>query len=637
MTKESSEKRSEESHPPEIDKNKNGGKLDAKSKFFRRFRLTRSKSRQAADQKDQDHPRIRRSNSLTQLPEPKYSVQDWLIKRRAVADEELYVGNTLMKQKQRLWVRTGNSENRGSDKSCSLPAGNRMPETSDIEQILCRAARIRRRRDRSRSNDPLKKSECLQSSTNQITADSESENYGSSNTLHSSTQISEDSFILSKKWRMHLNPEAGSISTDYDPNSSTIGESQSASSGYWSRGEKEEDNINQKAAEKTPLDLDLEQIRPESLRLPEQTHVHRTQHEQISQNQLGASRKDEGYFYVALVGDNSNADEQASRKSSLNSSYRVHSGYCESEEAEVAERRRRTRECYAKLQQRRQSNDSLSSSCIVQSRPLRSSSMPKKSSPKIQSDDVKVEKMEDKDEWKITIKISCSQNGNDKNAEQLNSSSTEKCVPSVDSSTATVTQKQETQTQTSRCESPARSESPLVVKWETPAAAPIIKTSKDVFSPGSNDQETSRKQNYTRPKITTVLPTLPTRPRFLTKIAPPALAPAASSPPSIASSRYQRKRTDFKSVLNQWQERASLSRSQSFDQMPQESQEASSSLTRNFSKRAEAPSEKSPITRLAPISSSFSPSRPIGRCSSNTALYRSSYRPGIPTGWRQPH
>jgi hypothetical protein len=130
----------------------------------------------------------------------------------------------------------------------------------------------------------------------------------------------------------------------------------------------------------------------------------------------------------------------------------VHSGYCESEEAEVAERRRRTRECYAKLQQRRQSNDSLSSSCIVQSRPLRSSSMPKKSSPKIQSDDVKVEKMEDKDEWKITIKISCSQNGNDKNAEQLNSSSTEKCVPSVDSSTATVTQKQETQTQTSRCE-----------------------------------------------------------------------------------------------------------------------------------------------------------------------------------------
>ena len=58
-----------------IIKNKNGGKLDAKSKFFRRFRLTRSKSRQAADQKDQDHPRIRRSNSLTQLPEPKYSVQ----------------------------------------------------------------------------------------------------------------------------------------------------------------------------------------------------------------------------------------------------------------------------------------------------------------------------------------------------------------------------------------------------------------------------------------------------------------------------------------------------------------------------------------------------------------------------------
>ena len=139
---------------------------------------------------------------------------------------------------------------------------------------------------------------------------------------------------------------------------------------------------------------------------------------------------------------------------SLTFIFRVHSGYCESEEAEVAERRRRTRECYAKLQQRRQSNDSLSSSCIVQNRPLRAStsSVPKKSSPKIQSDDVKVEKMEDKDEWKITIKISCSQNGNDKNAEESPVSSTEKCVSSVDSSTATVTEKQETQTQTSRCE-----------------------------------------------------------------------------------------------------------------------------------------------------------------------------------------
>ncbi|CAG5113430.1 Oidioi.mRNA.OKI2018_I69.chr2.g7540.t2.cds [Oikopleura dioica] len=560
MTVESSEKRDEEkSQPPEIDKNKNSAKFDAKSKFFRRFRLTRSKSRQAADQnRDQDHPRIRRSNSLTQLPEPKYSVQDWLIKRRAVADEELYVGNTLMKQKQRLWVKTG-GENRGSEKSCSLPAGNRLPESSDIEQILCRAARIRRRRDRSRSNDPLKKSEGLQSSTNQITADTESENYGSSNTLHSSTQISEDSFILSKKWRMHLNPEAGSISTDYDPNSSTIGES--ASSGYWSRGEKETDK--EEIPEKTPLDLDLEKIRPESLRLPEQMRVHRTQHEQISQNHIG-SRKDEGYFYVALVGDNSNADEQASRKSSLNSSYRVHSGYCESEEAEIAERRRRTRQCYAKLQQRRQSNDSLSSSCVVPvaNGPRRSNSAQvKRSSPKIQSEDVKVEKVDNKDEWKITIKISCSQNNNseeNKSDKELEKSSTEKSVAHADAMTATVTQKQETQTQTSRCESPTRSDSPLVVKWQTSPAAPIIKTSKDVFTP--NSTSTPKKEAFSRPKVTTVLPSLPTRPSFLSKIAPPTTSPA--SKPILErpiTSRFQRKRTDFKSVLNQWQERASLS------------------------------------------------------------------------------
>ena len=93
---------------------------------------------------------------------------------------------------------------------------------------------------------------------------------------------------------MHLNPEAGSISTDYDPNSSTIGES--ASSGYWSRGEKETDK--EEIPEKTPLDLDLEKIRPESLRLPAQMRVHRTQHEQISQNHIGTVHISYATFFL---------------------------------------------------------------------------------------------------------------------------------------------------------------------------------------------------------------------------------------------------------------------------------------------------------------------------------------------------
>ena len=96
---------------------------------------------------------------------------------------------------------------------------------------------------------------------------------------------------------MHLNPEAGSISTDYDPNSSTIGES--ASSGYWSRGEKETDK--EEIPEKTPLDLDLEKIRPESLRLPEQMRVHRTQHEQISQNHIGMVHISYATFFLVKI------------------------------------------------------------------------------------------------------------------------------------------------------------------------------------------------------------------------------------------------------------------------------------------------------------------------------------------------
>lgn len=96
---------------------------------------------------------------------------------------------------------------------------------------------------------------------------------------------------------MHLNPEAGSISTDYDPNSSTIGES--ASSGYWSRGEKETDK--EEIPEKTPLDLDLEKIRPESLRLPEQMRVHRTQHEQISQNHIGTVHISYATFFLVKI------------------------------------------------------------------------------------------------------------------------------------------------------------------------------------------------------------------------------------------------------------------------------------------------------------------------------------------------
>ena len=127
---------------------------------------------------------------------------DWLRRRKrpeaensAQKLEEMYVGNTLLKQKPRLRVRNANltgpdqtpsstdpanNSNTPSRKANSLPSNNfklnpsttttsqpayesdltRVASTdqahrSDMEQVLYRAARLRRRRDRSKSNETI--------------------------------------------------------------------------------------------------------------------------------------------------------------------------------------------------------------------------------------------------------------------------------------------------------------------------------------------------------------------------------------------------------------------------------------------------------------------------------------------------
>jgi hypothetical protein len=177
------------------------------SQFFRRFRLsakTRSKYRSE----------LRRSNSLLDLRSTNSDQSDivehqvekslaissleWLRRRKQRCDaelsqklEEMYVGNTLLKQKPRLRVRNANlttvdpahhSQSQFSPRNAnSLPTNppvdfdlERVPSTeqqrSDMEQVLYRAARLRRRRDRSKSNE----------TTNQTNRRSKSENHQAS-------------------------------------------------------------------------------------------------------------------------------------------------------------------------------------------------------------------------------------------------------------------------------------------------------------------------------------------------------------------------------------------------------------------------------------------------------------------------
>ena len=181
------------------------------SQFFRRFRLsakTRSKYRSE----------LRRSNSLLDLRSTNSEQSDiaeqqvekslavssleWLRRRKQRCDaelsqklEEMYVGNTLLKQKPRLRVRNANlttadpatphnSQSQFTPRNAnSLPSNppvdgdfdlERVPSTeqqrSDMEQVLYRAARLRRRRDRSKSNE----------TTNQTNRRSKSENHQAS-------------------------------------------------------------------------------------------------------------------------------------------------------------------------------------------------------------------------------------------------------------------------------------------------------------------------------------------------------------------------------------------------------------------------------------------------------------------------
>ena len=190
--------------------------LSKTSQFFRRFRLsakTRSKYREELRRSNSLLDLRATCDFLHEDAEDLTAVEvekptggnasknlDWLRRKKRAesefnqkVDEETYVGNTLLKQKTRLRVRNANLNSLGEStpqkiilkpgnckKSNSLPPQNLSSvkksdssgnvtrglsltrecsgeDRTDMEQVLYRAARIRRRRDRSKSGDvPLR-------------------------------------------------------------------------------------------------------------------------------------------------------------------------------------------------------------------------------------------------------------------------------------------------------------------------------------------------------------------------------------------------------------------------------------------------------------------------------------------------
>ena len=186
----------------------------------------------------------------------------------------------------------------------------------------------------------------------------------------------------------------------------------------------------------------------------------------------------------------------------------------------------------------------------------------------IQPKDIKVNQDKEKEEWEITIKISRNdekiqnQNQTIRKTVSMNSKITK---PVTESSTQTncktlKTEKSEQpisesteppimcskEQRVSRSREPSNDQ-PVVVKWEQPPKAPVIKTSDDrpIFSgrPPLANRFVPDKIGFTG-SITRkdVLPDLPTRerPRF--------------------SSRRENEPNKFKNILNKWEDRINLLR-----------------------------------------------------------------------------
>ena len=172
----------------------------------------------------------------------------------------------------------------------------------------------------------------------------------------------------------------------------------------------------------------------------------------------------------------------------------------------------------------------------------------------IQPDDIKVKEDAEKDEWKITIKISRGEG----NAPGLESGEKQTIVKSIPKK-VTPPPRSDMTTQTTPKATPSTTpvppeegrESPLVVKWQQPPKAPVIKTSADSFNrlPSNLANRFAAADKQAKAGIPTsitrkdVLPDLPIRER-----------------PRFSANRRDVAQNKFKNILSKWEDRINLSR-----------------------------------------------------------------------------
>lgn len=342
----------------------NGKNIDpdepgVKTSFMRRF------SRLSAKTRSKYRNELRRSTSLLELESPTKSettteadsnkdraLTDWLGRRlrgrsETKKPESVYIGDTLLKQKPRLRVRNLQKANtlshqevldyepserqpraatigpstQGRSRSHSDAVKPRetttsQSELSEMEQVLFRAARLRNRRGRSASIETRGTDRTSQLDKYSLNTEKISDGYD--------TDSHDDSFMVygscAKTYNAkkdELSPEIVSLSTEYDPNSTSSEFAHDGSSGYASYSSSPN-------AANSEQSEDLEKKKVVELESPEWGEVSPGQTvttvARVDNSSNTANESPPSLFYVALVG----SDKRAAPS---NSSYRVRSGY----------------------------------------------------------------------------------------------------------------------------------------------------------------------------------------------------------------------------------------------------------------------------------------------------------------------
>lgn len=228
---------------------------------------------------------------------------------------------------------------------------------------------------------------------------------------------------------------------------------------------------------------------------------------------------------------------------------------------------------------------------------------------------------------------------------------------------------------------PVIRDSPVVVKWEQPPKAPVIKTSADQYSRPPLASRFGKCEMAKTAAIPTGIPTGITRKDVLPDL------PVRERPRFHA--RRDVKQNKFKNILSQWEDRINLSRTVSLDVINCGSSTGSSPLHRSPADTATSPSDdsrtstlrkanshlsKSTVQKLPPLDAGpVSDRNRLDSVSVNLAKYssensiptptssflnrrfsstrncslprtfgniggmgRHSYRPGCPVGWKAP-